>query len=120
MSLETRLTGIERKLWINDAAFYEDALVEDAVLVFPETGPISRSVAVDAIRQENAEGRRWAEVGFSDVRTQKISPNVALLVYRAVARCEHETSAVTVLAIYVERSGDWKLAFHQQSSLPGV
>jgi hypothetical protein len=40
MGLEKQLTDIERKLWTNDAAFYKNSLVEDALLIFPETGPI--------------------------------------------------------------------------------
>ena len=31
------LVNIERKLWTNDAAFYNDNLTEDCLLVFPET-----------------------------------------------------------------------------------
>jgi hypothetical protein len=69
MELEKRLLDIERKLWTNDAVFYESHLIDEALLVFPETGVITRSIAVDAILAANAEGRRWAEVQFDDVRS---------------------------------------------------
>jgi hypothetical protein len=69
MDLEHELLAIERPLWTNDAAIYESSLVEDAVLVFAETGVIRRAPALAAIRQENADGRRWAEVQFDDVLT---------------------------------------------------
>jgi hypothetical protein len=49
------------------------SLVEDCLLVFPETGVITRATAVDAIRVENAEGRRWAEVRFDDLRTLRLA-----------------------------------------------
>ncbi|HEU5240303.1 MAG TPA: hypothetical protein VFU37_24420, partial [Pyrinomonadaceae bacterium] len=62
------LLNIERRLWTNDAVFYQDNLTEDCVLVFPETGVINRETAVDAIRKENEEGRRWAEVAFDEIR----------------------------------------------------
>ena len=119
MDLQQHLTEIERKLWTNDPVFYENALLEEAVLVFAETGPITRDVAVDAIRVENAEGRRWAEVRFSDVRVLRIANDVAALLYRVAARWEHEASATTALAssVYVERHGEWKLALHQQSAV---
>lgn len=46
MTLEEQLLRIERQLWTNNAEFYHDHLVDDAMLVFGETGPIGRDVAV--------------------------------------------------------------------------
>src|SRR5687767_3339008 len=107
MDLEQQLLAIERRLWTNDAAFYEQSLVEWALLVFPETGPIGRDVAVAAIRQENAEERRWAEVRFEDIRTLPVSADAALLTYRVEARWEHEAALTHALAtsLYVGRDG---------------
>lgn len=117
MSLTDELTTIERQLWTNDAAIYESHFVEDAVLVFPETGRITRAFALDAIRQEQAEGRRWAAVIFDDVYASRVSSDAALLHYRATARWEHDVESITVLAssVYVRLGGSWKVAFHQQS-----
>jgi hypothetical protein len=114
------LVEIERKLWTNDADIYEQSLVEDAVLIFAETGAISRDVAVEAIREENKEGRHWAEVEFDEVRTMALGPGTRLLTYRFKARWANEEAFVEGLAgsIYVEREGEWKLAFHQQTPLP--
>ena len=113
------LVDIERRLWTNDAVFYRDNLTEDCVLVFSETGVINRDVAVDAIRKENEEGLRWAEVGFDEIHKLKLASDVALLTYRVNARWEHEDSMITALAssLYVKRNGLWKLAFHQQSPI---
>jgi hypothetical protein len=113
------LVGIERKLWTNDAVFYHDNLTEDCLLVFPETGVISRDVAVDAIRRENQQGRRWAEVEFDQIHTLRLAENAALLIYRVVARWEHEKSKTVALAssLYVKRDDTWKLAFHQQTPM---
>src|SRR5215216_610533 len=109
MDVESHLTGIERKLWTNDPEFYTAALVEEALLVFPETGAMTRDAAVDAIRVENAEGRRWAEVQFQDVRCLRVSDEVAVLVYRVTARWENEEAATSALAssVYVHRQGLW-------------
>ena len=111
------LVNIEKRLWTDDADFYKDNLSEDCLLVFPETGVISRDIAVEAIRKENEEGRRWAEVHFDEVRSLRLADDVALLTYRAIARWEHEKSAITALAssLYVKGDGAWKLAFHQQT-----
>src|SRR5918993_4663426 len=117
MDLEHELLAIERLLWTNDAAIYESSLVEDAVLVFAETGVIRREPALAAIRQENADGRRWAEVQFDDVLTLRLAQDAALLTYRATARWAHASLRIAVLAssVYVKRDGRWKLAFHQQT-----
>lgn len=113
------LVNIERKLWTNDAVFYKDNLTEDCLLVFAETGVITRDVAVDAIRKENEEGRRWAEVYFDQIRSLRLTDDIALLTYQAIARWEHEASAMTVLAssLYVKRDSAWKLTFHQQTPI---
>ena len=76
-------------------------------------------VALDAIRQENAEGRRWAEVEFKDVRTVQPTDSTCLLTYTVAARWEHEKSKVFALAssVYIQRNGVWKLAWHQQTPI---
>lgn len=114
------LTAIERTLWTNDPVLYRESLTPDAVLVFPETGPISRDVAVAAIEKENAEGRAWAEVSFEAPRLLRLDDGVALLHYRVTARWEGDAASMTMLAssVYVRRDGTWRLAFHQQSSVP--
>jgi hypothetical protein len=119
MKLERQLLDIERRLWTNDAAFYHENLVEDALLVFPETGIITRAMAVEAIRAENAEGRRWAEVDLDDVSSLRFADTACLLTYRATARWEHETARIVALAssVYTLHNGTWKLAFHQQTPL---
>jgi hypothetical protein len=113
------LIAIERSLWKNDAVIYEAALIPDAMLVFAETGPITRGQAVAAIREENAKGRRWADVRFDDVLVTPLASDVALLHYRATARWVDEPAPIVVLAssVYVSRDGAWKLAFHQQSAV---
>ena len=119
MDLQEHLLRTERELWTNNAVLYQDTLVPEALLVFPETGVITRDVAVEAIRQENAEGRRWAEVHMQQVRTLALSDDAVLLTYRVAARWEHEQAPIEALAssAYVRRDGRWKLAFHQQTPL---
>ncbi|HEX2228899.1 MAG TPA: DUF4440 domain-containing protein [Candidatus Binatia bacterium] len=121
MAVEEQLVEIERKLWTNDAAYYRDNLIEETVLVFPETGVILRDAAVEAILSENANGQRWAEVEFADVKSRRLSDDVVLLTYRVAARWEHEESRIFALAssLYVKRNDRWKLAFHQQTPIEG-
>jgi len=121
MELENELVAIERRLWTNDASCYEDHLTEEALLAFAETGVITKSRAIEEIRRENDEGRRWAEVRFSDVRAMNIGADSALLAYRVHARWAHEISSIAALAssTYVRRHDTWKLVFHQQTPLDG-
>jgi hypothetical protein len=119
MELQEELVRIERELWTNNAVLYRDMLVPEALLVFPETGVITRDTAVDAIKQENAEGRRWAEVRLQQVRTLALADDAVLLTYRVAARWEHQQATMVALAssAYVRRDGRWRLAFHQQTPL---
>ncbi len=119
MGLVDELLAVERQLWKNDAELYGHHLIDEALLVFPETGVIGRQVALDAIRQENAEGRRWAEVDIGDVHALELGRDAAVLTYRVAARWEHEAARYMGLAssVYVQRNGEWKLALHQQTPL---
>ena len=117
MDVESQLLEIERKLWTNDTVFYKHSLTEDAVLVFAETGPITRSEAIEALHAKNAEGQRWAEVDIGQVRVARLTTAACLLTYTVAARKESERSGMSALAssVYVHHSGAWKLAFHQQT-----
>ena len=119
MTLEQQLVAIERELWKNDAVLYEANLMPEALLVFAETGVITRDVALDAIRTENAQGRRWAEVNFNDIRTLRLGKDAALLTYKATARWEGDTASMMALctSAYALRNNAWKLALHQQTAL---
>ena len=119
MSIQDELVGIERQLWKNDPILYREHYTDDALITFPETGVIDIAFALEAIRQENAEGHHWAEVAFEDVRTLRITDDVTLLLYKAIARWAHEATPITSLCttVYVRQNGRWKAAHHQQSKL---
>src|SRR5688500_11814842 len=122
MSLQDELVTIERTLWTNDRQIYDGRLDDDAVPVFPETGVMRKAAALEGIEQENRAGRRWSDVAFADVEAVAVTPDAALLTYRADARWEHESTIRSVLAtsLYVRRDGEWRVAFHQQSYPEGV
>jgi hypothetical protein len=113
----TDLYEIERSLWTNDPRAYHDSLRHDAILLFQETGVITRDTAVAAIREENLQNRYWAEVSLSDQRVLAPTPDTCVLIYKATARWNYEEHPNTVLcsSIYALDSGEWKLVFHQQT-----
>ena len=115
-----KLIDIEKKLWTNDAEFYDSTLTDDCQLLFGETGVISRSFAVKAIREERASGKVWEEVAMDDVRNNWITAEVVLLTYRVAAKWKGIDERVHCLAgsLYVNKSGEWKLIFHQQTPIP--
>jgi hypothetical protein len=119
MSVEEELIAIERRLWSNDADFYEATFLPEAVLIFRETGRIDRAFAFDAIREENRNGRQWAEVAFDAVATRPLATDVVLLTYEARARWNDESEVGSALCatIYVRRDDAWRVAFHQQTPM---
>jgi hypothetical protein len=122
MGLQDELMAIEHRLWTNDADIYDRQLTGDALLAFAETGVISKDTAIAAIRRENRDGRRWADVTFEDVAMLQLGVDSALLTYRVHARWANEVSDMTALAssVYVRSGGEWKLAFHQQTPMNGL
>ena len=115
--IPTDLYQIERSLWTNDPNVYHDSLRHDALLLFQETGVITRETAVAAIREENRANRRWAEVRFSDESVLFPTQDTRVLVYKATARWNYEQKPLTVLcsSVYALQAGEWKLVFHQQT-----
>src|SRR5215510_1178002 len=113
----TDLYQIERSLWTNDPNIYHDSLRSDALLLFRETGIMTRDDAVAAIREENRENKRWAEVRLADQRVLSPTQDTRVLNYKATARWNYDQSHITVLccSVYALQSGEWKLVFHQQT-----
>lgn len=117
MAHDSELIEIERRLWTNDAAFYEDALIKEALLVLPAAGVIAKHLVVDAILAENADGRRCADVEFDEVRSLSLADDAAVLTYRVAARRDPQSPKgwARASSVYVRRNGKWKLAFHQHT-----
>ena len=117
MSLQDQLLDIERELWTNDPMTYQQHVIEEAVLVFAETGPIGRDTAIDAIREEVAKGDKWTSVDITDVISMTLDDDAALLTYKASAARKSQSVAVLATSVYVRRGDDWKLALHQQTDV---
>jgi len=114
---DSELIEIERRLWTNDAVFFEDTLIREALLVLPAAGVIAKHLAVDAILAENADGRRRADVEFDEVRSLSLADDAAVLTYRVAARWDPQSpkGRARASSVYVRRNGKWKLAFHHQT-----
>lgn len=111
------LLALERRFWMEGAAFYEEHLIEGAQLVFaPPVGILDRRAAIAAL----AGAPRWVTVRFDGVQVVRIAADACALIYRASARRDGDDAPYEALAssVYVRRGGGWRLALHQQT--PGA
>src|SRR5262245_29609397 len=90
------LFELERKLWTNDPTVYHDILRDDALLLFQETGLITRDTPVAAICEENRENRHWAEVSFSGQTVLRPTVDTRVLIYKAIARWNYAQKSITI------------------------
>lgn len=121
LNTEKELLTLEERFWKADAAFYQQNLTADALMVFPDpVGVMEKDTTVASI----AGAARWVSVSMADVRTLDLAPGAVLLTYRATARREDDSSNYTarVCSVYVDRGAGWKLTYHQQAPLqsPGA
>ena len=109
------LEELERQGWKalsgpDGAAFYEDAMADDGLMVFPGMVMTKRE-AVAAIRAAPP----WRHFALSDMRTAA-DGDAALITYTANAERDPGTTyEATMSSVYVRRAGRWRLLLHQQS-----
>ena len=106
---------LERRGWEalsgpGGAAFYENAMADDGLMVFPGM-VMDKSTAVATIR----EVQPWASFELDDIQVAA-DDNAALVTYRARAQRFGEAEYEAVMSsVYVRRRGRWRLLLHQQS-----
>jgi uncharacterized protein (TIGR02246 family) len=106
---------LERRGWQalsgpDGAAFYEDAMADDGLMVFPGM-VMDKATAIATIR----EVKPWATYELSDVRLAA-DVNAALITYRAKAQRAGQPEYKAVMSsVYVRRDRRWLLLLHQQS-----
>jgi hypothetical protein len=112
MTLEQELYGIEHALGDGDGDAYRRHLTDDAVVIVPgaSLGREETARAIDA-------GPGWDDTAFDDERLLRLGDDIALLVYRFSGTRGEDAYAALMASVYVERDGEWRLAFHQQTPL---
>jgi len=109
------IESLERRGWEalsgpHGAVFYEDAMADDALMVFPGM-VMDKATAISTIR----EVQPWATHELSDVRVAA-DDHAAIVTYRAAARRAGQPAYEAVMSsVYVRRGGRWLLLLHQQS-----
>ena len=106
------IAELERRFWLEGAAFYEKRLSDGCVMVFPGQGELRG--AGEVVRAlERAP--RWTSVAF-EPELVWISTEAVLIAYEATARREGAPPYRTQAAsLYVREAGEWRLRFHQQT-----
>jgi ketosteroid isomerase-like protein len=111
------LVDLEQRGWEalrgnRGAAFYDELMADDAVMVFP-MGVLDRQESLQAIRDASP----WVTYRLESEAVVRPSPDVGIVVYHAVARRQGaDEYRAWMTSTYVrEPSGRWRLALHQQS-----
>jgi hypothetical protein len=114
MNLQDNLLAMERKLWSGGKAAYERTLDEDCLNAFTQMAGVSSRDSI----AEQADANRWHDLRLDVEGFLQPTDDVALLTYHASAvRGKDEPYEARVSSGYVNRGGDWKMMFHQQTPL---
>jgi hypothetical protein len=114
MTLDENLWALEQKFWLDGPEFHARQLTDDCVLLLPQpAGVLAKDAAVDWVR----DTPRWAGVRFGGRRVLRLHERIILLAYNASAHRRKELTTYRTLAssVYVNRDGDWRMAFHQET-----
>jgi hypothetical protein len=97
------------------ADYYEDHLVDGAIMAFP-FGMMNRAEAVAAMRSAEP----WASFETTKPYVVELGPDSGVLVYRATARRPDQPEYTALMSsVYVSEKGRWMLAFHQLTPVTG-
>jgi hypothetical protein len=114
-SARSEIEALERRGWDalsgpGGAAFYEEVLADDGVMVFPGLVMDKRTALTTM-----SEVAPWSRYELSDVRVTT-TEEVGLVTYKAVGqRSGQPQYEATMSSVYVRRGDSWKLLLHQQS-----
>ncbi|HLH24323.1 MAG TPA: nuclear transport factor 2 family protein [Chloroflexota bacterium] len=114
--LERTLLALEHQGWQalaagTGAAFYQQNLTTDALMVFP-FGALTREQSIEAIKAAPP----WATFRIEEARVVKLTDDSAVLTYQATAqRAGQAPYAARMTTVFVKRDGSWQTAFHQQT-----
>jgi Domain of unknown function (DUF4440) len=119
MNLERTLLDLEEEGWRalsggDPAAFYDDILTEDAVMILPPpVGTLSRAQVLRSM-----EATPWSRFDIRDPSVIELTDRSALLTYEVTAQRSDSPEYVALMtSAYVKANGGWKLALHQHTPL---
>ena len=114
-NLAGEIERLERDGWTalssaGGAAFYEDLMADDGLMVFPGS-VMDKTTAIAAIRGAGP----WSTFELEDLRVAG-DDTASVIAYRARARRgDAKPYEAEMSSVYVRRAGRWRLLVHQQS-----
>jgi hypothetical protein len=95
------------------AAFFSDVLSKDVLVLLPGGMVIDdRERVIESMR-----GTPWTSFELADERVLDLSPECAVVVYKATARRDGRDYQALFSSTYVREGDAWKLALHQQTPI---
>ena len=109
---------LERRGWAalsgpDGAAFYEEVMSDDGLMVFPGL-TLDKARTIRAIRGE----RPWSSHELADVRVVEDGDTSLITYHAASRRAGDDQYRARMSSVYVRRDGRWRLILHQQSPDP--
>jgi uncharacterized protein (TIGR02246 family) len=107
---------LERRGWEalsgpDGAAFYDDLMADDGLMVFPGL-VLDKAATIRAI----AAAPPWSSFELTDVREIASNPDSAIITYRATAqRPGEDPYEANMTSVYARHDGRWRLVLHQQT-----
>ena len=119
MDTSDELVELERAAWdalSTDgaaAAFYEEVLATDVLMLLPGGMVIDDRDAVI----HSMQGAPWSSFELADERVHRLTDTSAVVAYRATARRGDQEYTALFNSTYVREGEAWRLALHQQTPL---
>src|SRR5690606_38907553 len=117
MAIDDELLDLERQAWealSTDgaaAAFYEQVLAEDVLMLLPGGMVIDdRATVIDSMG-----GDPWSSFELAEERVLVLGDDCAVVAYRGRARRGDFEYSALFNSTYVRRDAAWRLALHQQT-----
>jgi hypothetical protein len=116
---QRELFEIERKMWTNEPEFYSQILSKDVLLIFSDIGYISREDAIEAIKQEETDQRKWEFATFKNEKSQELTDQCYILSYMVKSKWNYGSEYLCAIAssVYIRVKNSWKLHLHQQTRI---
>ena len=118
MTTSTELIELERSAWeamstSGDAAaaYYEERLAKDVLLLFPGGMVIDDRAQVIQSMQDVG----WESYDLQDERVLSLGDDAAVVAYRGRAKRGEMDYEALFNSTWVREGGDWRLAVHQQT-----
>ncbi len=115
MALDQDLLKLEKGFWTEDGDYYRDHLEDSCLLAIADmAGPTDK----ETIAKSNPGKGMWTDVNLDEKGLAKLSDDSVILTYEVNAKKKDGTPYKALVSTgYINRGGEWKMAFHQQTPL---